>query len=64
MGFREFDMGISSNELNRRREVEAEARARQIHHQIEELIAILRPHGDELHTASEKFLLWKAENPI
>ena len=59
MGFREFDMGISAQQLQRRREIEQESRERELHARIDELLTILRPRGDVLPHNNNRYELWK-----
>jgi hypothetical protein len=59
MGFREFDMGISAQQLQRRREIEQESRERELHSRIDELLTFLRPRGDVLPHNNNRYELWK-----
>jgi hypothetical protein len=59
MSFRDFDKGISAQEILRRREMELENSDRDFHARIEELLSILRPRGEHLPSLEARYDLWK-----
>lgn len=60
MGFREFDQGMTADQVAQLRRHKAEMHFRDKHEREDDYLAILRPLGDILPSKNEKFELWKA----
>lgn len=60
MGFREFDQGMTADQVAQLRRHKAEMHFRAKHEREDDYLAILRPLGDILPSKNEKFELWKA----
>lgn len=60
MGFREFDQGMTADQVAQLRRHRDEMYFREKHEREDDYLSILRPRGDILPTKNEKFELWKA----
>jgi hypothetical protein len=58
MGFSEFINGLSAEQLARMRQWEEDQHLRGQHEHVEDLLAVLRPQGDNLPLPTTRFELW------
>jgi len=59
MGFREFDRGMTADQIEQQRRHEANIQLMDMQRDEELILSILRPLGDTLPPRKELFELWK-----